>query len=552
MAARARGLVKIGGVLSLPCGNGFARYAAVMPDYVWKVQLARQGAPQQLQVQLVQRSAQQHLPWVLLSAAFANASVGCFVASCAGGDEEKAVETVDARKLQKKGKELIADFRKSEDLVMVDVDEILQDPANRDGDGVKVDEVLAKAELIEAQGFDFGRVRVVLVQMPLDGNERRAIFQKNQDWKEADPRFPSWDEGRVEYSAIGGNHLVTFLKMVKQGVQCESFCSTPNTLAACARMSMENLQALDEDFATAAARAVPCIILKREVRSKPSGLADIQAAENAGAVIQTPESDKQCILRIAKSMRSPSFLAMGLDKAAKIVEAQFPQLADHIVDYFYFVERMGGLECVHFKHWKAADARFTSNRVQMSGGYMRAVGGLSILNPYAKRALAWAAKQLPKGFLVGPSGFADWFDKTRVAKLASSGRLVDSDNFLRVLEVESRKQVQLEKDWFPLYCRTEGRVARWLIEKKHVSFPEFETLDDIKQEFDIEVAEYKKSGRLKPRSAKEKQELLFPPGIRQQVFVPINRPRLQCGANFRTSLGHCLATFENIRDHQGA
>ena len=438
------------------------------------------------------------------SVAAAYAAAGGGVLSCAGGGDQD--EVVSSEKLQKRGKELITKYRRGSDLVTVDIAEIIMDPANRDGDGIKLDEVLKKGELIDNSGFDFDRVRVVLVQLPLDAAERKKIFDKNLEWKNADPRFPSWDEGRVEYTCVGGNHLVTFLKMVSQGAACSSFCSVPDGLVG-ARMSLECLRSSDADFALGVTRGVPAVILHRTVRAAANALQDIQAAENMGATLLTVESDKQCILRCAKMLTSFEFGELGLSNAVKLIETQFPQLEGHVNDYFFFVEQLGGLESPHFKHWRIADARFTSNRTQLRGSYLRAVGSVSVQYPRVKRGLAWCAKQLPRNHKsrTSTSVFADWFSKTDVTNLVSSGKLPEGEALLERAEALSLKTMP-EKEHLRMFCRTESRVLRFLLGKTDKSFPTYESLENIMEELELELAEYKKSGKNIPRGARDKKE----------------------------------------------
>ena len=59
---------------------------------------------------------------------------------------------VDGGKLMKTSKTFLALYRKGDVPIVVDVNEIIMDPCNRDGEGVKIDECLAKAEKIDGQG----------------------------------------------------------------------------------------------------------------------------------------------------------------------------------------------------------------------------------------------------------------------------------------------------------------------------------------------------------------------------------------------------------------
>ena len=446
--------------------------------------------------------------WVLAAVLLTQVGIGIGggVAFCAGGDAEETKEAttseINAAKIQKIGKRLLSQYRMSTELKITDVNEIIMDPSNREGDGVNIEEVLNKARSIEAQGFDPERVRVVLVQMPLDATGRQDIFDKNKEWKSRDERYPSWDEGRVQYTCVGGNHLVTFLKMVTQTIPCASFCSMTGP-AGDEAISIDMLRSTDGDFANAVTEGVPCITLLRSVREVPNALLDIQAAENAGATLYTPESDKQCVLRCAKVLSQPD-VSMTWEQRLTILQGQFPHLRDHIADFCYFVDRMGGSESHHFKHWKLADSRFTSNRAMLSGKFMRSVAALSVQVPYVKRGLGWVAKQLPRGYTWGGS-FPDWLTTSDVANLKGPDKrdmVNEAEAFLKLTEEESFA-VSSESDRLLLLCRTEARVIRYLTSKKHESFPLFETLDDLKTEWAIEMAQYKKDKKTAPRSAKE-------------------------------------------------
>jgi len=345
--------------------------------------------------------------------------------------------------------------------------------------------------------------------MPADRDSRRDIFTKNQAWKDADARFPSWDEAVVEYTCVGGNHLVTFLKMVEQRIVCDSFCSGYHS-AGNPKMSLEKLTNLDRDFASAVSDGVPCIVLKRGVRDEAGALDVIQASENAGAALQTLESDKQCVLRCATLLDDTT---LGYEKSIAMLEAQFPQHKGHIADYFEFCERLGGRTSVHFLHWKLADTRFGANKIQLRGELLKAIAGMSSLFPLTKRALAWSAKQVPLEEKKKSKVFSDWYTKTDIANLVKNkpGLIATAENFFQALEKDSRhKFPKDEKNRLLFFCRAEARVCRYLLEKKDKSFPPFESLDEIRAEYSIEVGEFEKSGITVPRSAADKKKVANP------------------------------------------
>ena len=141
-------------------------------------------------------------------------------------DTSGDVYCVDDKK-SKAGAALIAEYRLGAptEVHWLSVNTLVADPENRDGECVKVDEVLSKAEGIEAQGFQFTKVRVVAVQLPLSAPARKTILDRNTTWHNEDRRYPTFVDSEVEFSLIGGTHLCTFLKMVKQGIECPSFIS---------------------------------------------------------------------------------------------------------------------------------------------------------------------------------------------------------------------------------------------------------------------------------------------------------------------------------------
>ncbi len=170
-----------------------------------------------------------------------------FVMCVVGGDDAKDGQSI-TKKSAKRGAEYIEKFRLGPGSEWVDLDSMIQDPENRDNEGVKIIEVLTKAEGIEHQGFNFEKVRVILVQLPLDPQKRSKVFNKNRDWKAQDPLYPSWDEKKVECTVVGGNHLVTFLKMVRLSTHTDSFTSVKLADGVSSRTSLHLLCILWDPF----------------------------------------------------------------------------------------------------------------------------------------------------------------------------------------------------------------------------------------------------------------------------------------------------------------
>ena len=159
---------------------------------------------------------------------------GASVVLC-GGDED------DTKKSGKRGAGYIETWRSGPGSEWIDLDAMIQDPSNRDKDGVKIPEVLAKAEGIEQQGFNFDKIRVILIQLPLDPDERSDIFSKDQEWKDLDAAYPACDPKKVEYTVVGGNHLVTFLKMVRANTNVNSFISIKQADGVSSRTTLQLL-----------------------------------------------------------------------------------------------------------------------------------------------------------------------------------------------------------------------------------------------------------------------------------------------------------------------
>ena len=293
----------------------------------------------------------------------------------------------------KQGSDFLRKYRVSLELQDVSVKAMLQDPSNRDEEGVNINEVLNKAAGIEGQGFDRSKVRIVLVQMPLDQQQRDKIFNKNREWKQIDARYPDFDEKEVEYSVVGGNHLVVGMQMIRQGTPTDSFCSVRKN-GGPVQMSLSLLQSMDADYAKAVCGTVPCVILRREVRDEVGALQSIQMSENQTHVLNTLESDKQCILRCAVWIEDGTLERIGELELQKQLKKEFPHLGPHTEGYFTFVQQMGGLKSKHFKHWKQADTRFTESACILRGSLMAKIANdIPVTTPRVKRGIALAARK---------------------------------------------------------------------------------------------------------------------------------------------------------------
>jgi hypothetical protein len=293
----------------------------------------------------------------------------------------------------KQGSILIGKFRLNTELTHISVTQMLQDPSNRDEEGVMINEVISKAAGIEGQGFDSDKVRVVLVQMPLEKHKRDIIFAKNREWRAQDVRYPEFDENLIDYSILGGNHLVVGMQMIRAETRCPSFCSVKQPDGSGPRMSISLLTSMDADFASAVTGKIPCVVLRREVRDEPGALQSIQVSENQTHVLNTLESDKQCMLRCATWCHDGTLERIGEFCLKEQLKKEFPHLSAHTDGYFSWCQQMGGLESPHFKHWKHCDTRFTDASCTLRGTLMSRIASLPPTVPYVKRSIALAARQ---------------------------------------------------------------------------------------------------------------------------------------------------------------
>ena len=293
----------------------------------------------------------------------------------------------------KKGSTYISKYRVFEEVQWLSVTTMLQDPSNRDEEGVMINEVLSKAAGIEGQGFDSDKVRVVVVHMPLDENKRKIIFDKNKEWRAQDSRYPAFDEHLIEYSVLGGNHLVVGMQMMRAETQCASFCSVNQPDGSGAQMSLSLLSSMDRDYAKACTGKIPCVVLRREVRDEPGALQDIQVSENQTHVLNTLESDKQCILRCATWLHDGTLEQKGEILLKDQLRKEFPHLAQHVDGYYSWCQQMGGLGSPHFVHWKHCDTRFTEACCTLRGSLMNKIASLPATVPYVKRSVALAARK---------------------------------------------------------------------------------------------------------------------------------------------------------------
>ena len=428
-----------------------------------------------------------------------------------GGDADETQSKTRPSKTQKVGSGLISRYRIADSAEMISVDAIVIDPENRDGECIKLNDVLTKAEQIESQGFDLSKVRIVLVQLPLDTKERRVILNTNTKWREEDPRFPTFEKAKVEFSCVGGNHLVTFLKMAKQSIVCDSFVSVTPQGGGEAAISLNALTQSDSDFANAVTDKVPCVVLRREVRDIPEALHQIQSSENAGHTLITPESDKQCMLRIAKAT-----LATDFDRVLTVAKLQkeFPHLREFVGDYCSFVAALGGGGSPHWRHWKICDARFTERSCHLRGSLLQQIADLPAELVRVKCACALAARMLPKGFVRNVGGaVVDWFTKTDIiTNVGAHNELHIAEDMLA--EMGAHVTTALAGgcgvdnslvEW-QFLARLDARIARLLAKKAHKSLHQFDSLAEIAEETRHEVANFKHTQKVAPtRSVEERR-----------------------------------------------
>ena len=190
------------------------------------------------------------------------------------------------------------------------------------------------------------------------------------------------------------------------------------------------------------------------------------------------------------------------------LKLQFPHLRDHVKGYMDFVLALGGLNGVHFQHWKHADNRFTSHKATLRGSLLTAIADLPVQFPHIKRAVALAARLLPKDWPRPAGGLVDWFKVPDVKKIGDMDidRLKVTEGVLIEMHKECSDANLPDKMLEHFYCRSEARVARLICEKKDKTFPEFEAITDIVEELKMELKEFKDTGRMKPRTLAKKSD----------------------------------------------
>ena len=428
-------------------------------------------------------------------------------------------------KVAKKGSTLLNQHRLHAEKQWLSLDQICQDPSNRDEEGTKVDECLSKAELIEHQGFDFEKVRCVVVQMPLSEEKRKLILSKQHDWHSEDSRYPLSDEKLLEFTCVGGNHLLTFLKMVKASVSCASFVSVQAGMQE--QMSVALLSKMDSDFGKAVTNGIPCVVLSRDVRDIDGALTDIQASENQGHSINTLESDKQCILRCASRLASPS---VDLDALKTSLQNQFPHLKDHVPGYIKFTQEIGGVDSVHFRYWKICDARFGSNTAGLRGKFLEEISNVSPTYPFLKRSLVLAARFVPRNKLPMRLTIVDWFSISDVKKIMGSSEeeLQHIEDTLKSFEAIVAA-IPAQKDRYVFQARSDCRLMRLVCDKKDKGFPIFESFEAIVTELKVEVSEFISTKRVTPRSDSERSsaqdmpsDMVFFDGYQHQTYFALH------------------------------
>ena len=267
-------------------------------------------------------------------------------------------------------------------------------------------------------------------------------------------------------------------------------------------MSISMLAQCDKDFAAAATDKIPCIVLRRGVRDVAGALNKIQASENAGHTLLTVESDKQCMLRIAKATLIDGY-------SAKLVIPQiskdFPHLKNHVEGYIKFVETMGGGLSPHFLDWKQKDARFTTNKSHLKGTLLGTIcEKIGHQAPKTMCALALAARTLPKDYVrKDDSRFVDWFTRGDIDNASTSDKFPFAEQALKDMQNHTKEVVKDPADALIFTGRADTRVARMLVEKKSKSWREFTSFWEIFEELKVELSDYVTIGRTKGRKSVE-------------------------------------------------
>jgi uncharacterized protein YdaT len=232
------------------------------------------------------------------------------------------------------------------------------------------------------------------------------------------------------------------------------------------------------------------------------GPQQIQASENAGHTLLTVESDKQCMLRIAKAT-----LIDGYSRKLVIpqISLDFPHLKNHVEGYSKFVESIGGGESPHFLDWKQKDSRFTTNKSHLRGTLLGTIcEKIGHHAPKTMCALALAARTVPKEYVrKDDSRFVDWFTKADIDNASTSDKFPFAEQSLKDMQKHVNEIVKDAADALIFTGRADTRVARMLADKKSKSWREFSSLWEIFEELKVEVSEYVKSGRKTGRKSSE-------------------------------------------------
>lgn len=99
----------------------------------------------------------------------------------------------------------------------------------------------------------------------------------------------------------------------------------------------------------------------------------------------------------------------------------------------------------------------------------------------------------------------DWFRVGDVEKVKESVLVERAEDMLVEVSTLCQEKVPKHFDCIKFVSRTEGRVARFLAEKKNKGFPYFEDLASIMEALKVELAEYKTKGTTEARTAAQRK-----------------------------------------------
>ena len=349
---------------------------------------------------------------------------------------------------------------------------------NRDGRAISSFDCVQGAETRANAGFVLSMLRCICVQLPADAVAVGRFLEMHEAAAKLDMALPRVHRGQVGYKGLGGNRSNTFFRMVAQRRPYNCFCSAlENGVGVTAE---EKLRGICDTMADACRDGVPWLVLSSAVlRKEKEAEYIIQAAGNLVGACRVLPGFLDAVARFCKFL-----LAMTPGEVTGALQNQIPHLQKEKPDIVKFCERMGGPASTHIKLWQHMTNHLLTKSRFPKANVLHVVTDLSLKWPDCKMAMLWCAQNCPDRFCEGEH--VTWISKSDVVSARAKVEFKEQMDLAQAELAPRFEKVSAGSHLSDLqkFGGLWQMVGRFLLQKKHSSFKEHNSLHEISAVYD--------------------------------------------------------------------